>query len=143
MNILWLGDFDIGGQGARAVAAFRKHGSGWTLRSMVKERQYMAYDVDLPYRRPSLEEQYQACDVIHVRNHFDDYDALAAKHGPKPVVIHYHGTKFRANPQLYLRQQLERAAIGIVSTLDLYLLAPDYLEWLPAPYDVDALASMR
>ncbi len=143
LRVLWLGDSDIGGQGARAVAAFHKHGAAWTLRSMVKERQYMAYAVDLPYRRPSLDEQYQACDVIHVRNHFTDYDMLAAKFGLKPVVIHYHGTKFRSNPQHYLRQQRERGAIGIVSTLDLYLLAPDHLEWLPAPYDVDALGAMR
>ena len=143
MNVLWLSpNFDTGGQGSRAVEAFRKHGDGWTVRSMVKDRTYLAYPVDLPFRRNSLEEQYQACDVIHVRNKFDLYDQLAAKYGPKPVVIHFHGSTFRGNPDHYLRQMIERQALGVVSTLDLWLLAPDMLEWQPAPYDVDALASL-
>lgn len=137
--MLIVGDYDTGGQGIRLVEAFRKH-SDWDVRSMAKEAQYMAYAPDLPYRMKHLEELYPACDVIHVRNHFNDYDRLAKQFGRKPVVIHYHGTKFRGNPHHYLREQRERGAIGIVSTLDLWLISPDELEWLPAPYDVDALA---
>lgn len=110
---------------------------------MVKDRQFMAYDVDLPYRRPSLEEQYQACDVIHVRNHFADYDTLAAKFGPKPVVYHAHGTKYRSDPNRWIREARKRNAIVLVSTLDLWLLNPTESTWLPAPYDVDALRAMR
>lgn len=132
---------DTAGQGIRIKQAFDKL-TDWTVRTMAKVPTYMGYPIDLPYRKVSLEEQYQACDVIHVRNRFDTYDQLAAKFGPKPVVIHYHGTLFRGNPEHFLAQQRERKAVGIVSTLDLWLLAPDELEWLPAVYDIDWLASL-
>lgn len=143
MNVLivaWA--WDTGGQGGRIAQAFADE-PDWNVRSMAKSNAYMAYPMDLPYRRRALEEQYQACDVIHVRNHFGDYDRLAAKYGAKPVVIHYHGSRFRADPNRHIVEQRKRGAIGVVSTLDLWLLAPDDLEWLPAPYNVDGLRSMR
>lgn len=135
--------YDIGGQGARLKQAFDHHGGDWGLRSMVKDHSYLAYPTDLPFRRPHLEELYQACDVFHARLDFGLYDQLAAKFGPKPVVIHHHGSKFRANPNRFIREQRQRGAIGIVSTLDLWLLAPNDLIWLPAPYDVNWLAGFR
>ena len=141
MKVLILGDFDTAGQGVRIVEAFRRF-TDWEVRSMVKSAQYMAYPKDLPFRSKSAEEMYQWADVIHVRNHFDDYDRLSAKFGPKPVVYHAHGTKFRGNPNHYLRQARERRAQVMVSTLDLWLLAGPDAVWLPAPYDVDWLASM-
>ena len=103
----------------------------------------MAYPDDLPYRRELAEEQYQAADVVHVRNHFEEYDRLAAKFGPKPVVLHLHGTRYRGNPNATLREMRKRGAVGIVSTLDLWLLAPDDTVWLGAPYNVDELAALR
>lgn len=142
MRILMLGDFDTGGQGWRFSEAFRKHGDGTELRSMVKDRTHHAYPLDLPYRAASLEEQYQAADVIHVRNHFTDYDRLVAKFGPKPCVIHFHGSKLRGNPDYWIREVVRRGAIALVSTIDLYLLAPDVFVWQPSAYDVDALEAM-
>lgn len=109
---------------------------------MSKDRTYLDYPVDLPYRRSSLEEHYQRADVIHARNRFDDYDRLAAKFGPKPVVLHVHGTLFRSDPNRFVRQARERHAPLIVSTLDLWTLAHES-EWLPAPYDLDALMELR
>ncbi len=141
MKVLLIGDFDTGGQGVRIVKAFQDD-PDWEVRSMAKTASYMAYGTDLPYRRRVMEEMYPECDVIHVRNHFADYDRLAKMFGPKPVVIHYHGTRFRGDPHRHLAQQRERNAIGIVSTLDLWLLAPDELTWMPAPYEVDWLASL-
>jgi hypothetical protein len=143
VNVLIVSSaWDTGGQGVRIAEAFAEE-PDWNVRSMAKADSYMNYPVDLPYRRRALEEQYQACDVIHVRNKFDEYDRLAAKYGPKPVVIHYHGSRFRADPNRHIVEQRKRAAVGIVSTLDLWLLAPDDLEWLPAPYSVDQLQSLR
>lgn len=142
MRVLIVGDFDTGGQGIRLVEAFRRH-TDWDVRSMARTAQYMAYGTDLPYRKRVLDEMYPKCDVIHVRNHFGDYDWLAAKHGPKPVLIHYHGSRFRSDPQNHLAQQRTRNAVGVVSTLDLWLIAPDELEWLPSPFRVDDLAAMR
>jgi hypothetical protein len=134
--------WDTGGQGSRIAEAFVDE-PDWNVRSMAHKDAYMHYPVDLPYRRRSLDEQYQLADVIHVRNHFGEYDRLMKAYGPKPVVIHYHGSRFRANPNRHIVEQRKRGAIGVVSTLDLFLLAPDDLQWLPAPYDVDELQRLR
>ena len=142
MRVLIVGDFDTGGQGVRIVEAFRRH-TDWDVRSMARTSSYMNYATDLPYRKRVLDEIYPTCDVIHVRNHFADYDRLAKAFGPKPVLIHYHGTRFRSDPHRHLAQQRERKAIGVVSTLDLWLIAPDELEWLPSPFRVDDLAALR
>jgi len=143
MNVILISStFDIGGQGHRIVQAFRHLAPDWVVRSLVKVQSYLGYPIDLPFRRATLEEQYQAADVIHVRNDFAYYDQMAAKFGPKPCIIHYHGTRFRGAPERHIAEQKARNAIGVVSTLDLWLLAPDDLEWLPAPYDVDWLEAM-
>ena len=130
--------FDIGGQGYRISDAFANE-AGWDVRSMAKATSYLHYPEDLPFRKKHLEELYQQADVIHCRVDFRLYDQMAAKFGPKPVLIHHHGSKFRADPHRFLREMRKRNAIRLVSTLDLWLLAPDDLIWLPAPYDVDAL----
>ena len=158
MNVVYINPgHDTGGSGWAMKAAFDAEAPDWTARAICRTETYLHYPidivwkprdrgrrmVDLPYRRRSLEEQYQAADVIHVRNHFGDYDRLAKLYGPKPVVVHYHGSRFRGDPNRHIREQRKRGAIGIVSTLDLWLLAPDDLTWLPAPYNLDELASLR
>lgn len=135
MKIFILSDVqDTGGQGIR----IRQSLPDWDVRSMAPGT-WINYPADLPFRRGAAEKLYQWADVIHVRNDFGLYDRFAAKHGPKPVVIHFHGTKFRGDPNRLLREMKAHNAIGLVSTLDLWLLAPEELEWLPAPYDVDEL----
>lgn len=134
---------DIGGQGVRLVQAFHRHGGDWEVRSMARQDQYMAYGADLPFRKQLAAEMYQQADVIHCRLRFDLYDQLAATYGPKPVILHQHGSLYRGNPNLFLRQARERNALVVVSTLDLWLLAPDESEWLPSPFDVDALREIR
>jgi hypothetical protein len=134
--------FDIGGQGVRIAQAFARHAPDWVVRSMSKVGSYLAYPTDLPYRRRELEELYQACDVFHARLDFTDYDRLAAKFGSKPVILHAHGTKYRADPNHWAREAAKRNALIVVSTLDLWLLNTD-ATWLPAPYDVDWLQAMR
>lgn len=110
---------------------------------MAREAQFMAYPKDLPFRRGELDELYQACDVFHARLNFGLYDQLAAKHGPKPVVLHCHGSAYRSDPNRLIREAIERGATILCSTLDLYLLAPDISVWCPAPYDVDELMEIR
>jgi hypothetical protein len=61
----------------------------------------------------------------------------------KPAVIQHHGTYFRDNHKRLIREQRSRKAIGLASTLDLWAMYPDDLEWLPAPYDGEWLRSFR
>lgn len=140
MKVLLLSPtFDIGGQGHRIKQALGR--VGIEARSMAGPS-YHSYPQDLPLRTQPLDELYRWADVIHCRTDFRLYDPLAARHGPKPLIIHHHGTTFRRDPQRLIRQQRERNAVGIVSTLDLWLLAPDDTVWLPAPYDLDWLAAL-
>jgi hypothetical protein len=143
MNVLMVsGSFDIGGQGVRFKEAFARYGDGWSLRSVVRSQSYLAYPTDLPFRSETLEELYQACDVFHARVNFGVYDQLAAKFGPKPLVFHAHGSAYRGDPNRYVREAMARNAIILCSTLDLWLLAPEHSVWMPAPFDVEALAAM-
>lgn len=144
MKVLAVGPgWDTGGQGIRLKQAFDRYGDGWEFRSMVREANYMGYGQDLPFRRKSMEEHYQACDVFHARLDFGLYDQLAAKFGPKPVVLHAHGSKYRGDPNRFVREAKERDAIIVCSTLDLWLLAPDDSVWLPSPYQIDDLMALR
>jgi len=144
MNVILISStFDIGGQGHRIVQAFRHLAPDWVVRSLVKVQSYLGYPIDLPFRRATLEEQYQAADVIHVRNDFAYYDQMAAKFGPKPVLIHHQGTAYRSDPNRHIRERIAHNAIGLVSTLDLWLLDPEGTEWLPAPIDVNAMQELR
>jgi hypothetical protein len=75
-------------------------------------------------------------DVIHLHHNLVALSLLPRKGiriKPKPLVVHYHGTGFRESPDEHLAQMRENGAIGLVSTLDLWLMAPRELEWLPCP----------
>jgi hypothetical protein len=140
VNVLLLSPtFDIGGQGHRIKEALER--AGISAKSMAGPS-YHAFPEDLPLRRPPLHSLYQWADLIHCRTDFRLYDPLAKRCGPKPLVIHHHGTTFRNNSPRLIREQRERNAVGIVSTLDLWLLAPNDTVWLPAPYDIEWLASL-
>lgn len=131
--------FDIGGQGIRLKQAFDRYAPDWTYRVMASRNAFFNYPIDLAPRRAWEREQWAEADVVHLRNHFAVYD----RNSPKPAVVHYHGSLFRGDPSRHIREQRARGAMGIVSTLDLWLLASDDTEWLPAPYDVDWLEAMR
>ena len=77
-------------------------------------------------------------DVIHTNATFRTLERYW-----KPSVVHHHGTGFRQNPEGHLARAREHGAQALVSTLDLWLLAPDETIWLPAPYDLDWLDSFR
>lgn len=130
MNILnYSHGADIGGQAIRTKQAFDRH-SDFNYRAAVGKTNYLAYPKDVDVRRCKP----ATFDVLHVNEKFGALPMM-------PSVIQYHGTKFRNNPEKYLAAQRARRAIGLVSTLDLWLLAPTETEWAPAFYDLDWLAS--
>lgn len=134
---------DTGGQGIRIKYAFDKLAPGWTYHVTVdpKTFEYLGYPIDLPWS--AAKDAWADADVVHLRNDFRTAKMFERKRGEKPSVIHYHGTLFRTDPYSRLAEQRKRRSIGLVSTLDLWLIAPDQTEWLPAPYDLEWLASLR
>lgn len=133
---------DTAGQGVRMKQGFDRHASDWSYHAVARNDTYIAYPIDLPWDG-RLAGLWEAADVVHLHNNFRTAEMLERRKGDKPAVIHHHGTMFRHDRTNLLAQSRRRGALGIVSTLDLYLIAPDELEWLPAPYDVDWLATLR
>lgn len=118
---------------------------GWTFHSACNPNAvlpYLEYPVDVPWDMELIRALYADADVFHARNDWSTYEQLAGMRRI-PAVIHYHGTNFRILNAQRLREQKEHAAQGIVSTLDLWLIAPDRLEWLPSPYDLEMLSGLR
>ena len=134
---------DTGGQGVRIADAFRRLEPEWTVRSChdPKTFEYLGYPTDLPWR--DVKQAWDEADVVHVRNDFRTAKMLERKRGEKALVISYHGTLFRTDPHHRLLEQRRRRAIGMVSTLDLWLIAPEQTVWLPSPYNLDFLAAFR
>jgi hypothetical protein len=99
----------------------------------------MQYPTDRPWS--DARQLWEAADVVHLRQNFDVQKRLQVR--PKPTVVHHHGTQFRMRPEPLIKEMHWRNVLGLAATLDLYLLAPDETVWLPAPYDIDWLQSLR
>lgn len=129
---------DTGGNGHRTAAAFRKLAPDVEYRFTARQTNWLDYPPDLPWSE--AREAWIAADVVHVR---DGFHAQAMLDAPdRPTVIHHHGTQFRLHAAELLREQVRRRAIGLAATLDLWLMAPDDLEWAPALYDLNRLSSL-
>lgn len=136
---------DTGGQAIRMTRGFARHAPSWTFRSITRPAafNYIAYPMDLAWRKRTVAEHWQQADVVHLHNNFNTAAMLERRLGTKPSVVHFHGTHYRADWRNLNRQQRQRRAVGLCSTLDLWLLAPDDTIWLPAPYDINWLQSLR
>jgi len=130
---------DTGGNGFRTARAFARHRPGWHYRSTARTGNWLAYPVDLPWELALAE--WRLADVVHVRDGFQAEALLGAPR--RPTVIHQHGTQFRLHRDRLLREQRARGAIGLAATLDLYLMAPDDLDWMPALYELGELEAIR
>lgn len=139
MRVLNIGSSDIGGQSIRTKRAFDRHAPGWVCHSVVRNRNYIDYPVDQPFTAAAG--LARDADVVHAHNSFKAARQAGALN--KPLVITHHGTRYRRDPVGILGEQRAAKALGLVSTLDLWLIAPEETEWSPAPYDLDWLASMR
>lgn len=129
---------DTGGNGWRTKLAFQKL-TDWDYRTTCRTTNYIDYPQDLPWSDAYA--HWVASDVVHVR---DGFQAQARLDAPdRPTVIHHHGTVWRKNKDELLRIQRKSKAIGLAATLDIYLDAPDDLEWMPALYDINWLHRMR
>jgi hypothetical protein len=135
---------DTGGWGHRLGEAFRDD-PDIEFRSMYAPNGflYIDYPTDLGWDRKTGVEFYRNADVVHLHNGFRTAHIFEKVSPEKPILIQYHGTLFRANPSQALHEQVRRGSVGIVTTLDLWLMAPELIEWLPSPYNLDWLAGMR
>lgn len=129
---------DTGGNGWRTKLAFDEL-TDWDYRTTCRTSNYIDYPQDLLWSDAYA--HWVASDVVHLR---DSFQAQARLDAPdRPTVIHHHGTVWRRHQADMLRIQHQSKAIGLAATLDIYLDAPDDLEWMPALYDISRLQRLR
>jgi hypothetical protein len=137
--ILAMGQ-DTAGQGIRIKQGFDRYRPGWTVRSVHSTPTYIRYPSDMAFDRRRVRELYDAADVVHLRNNLAGYEAFDQGRG-KPVVVHHHGSLFRARHRAIAASCRRVGAIQLVSTVDLLTHEPD-TRWLPAPYELSELAKI-
>ncbi|MEO8247205.1 MAG: hypothetical protein ABI622_08835 [Chloroflexota bacterium] len=141
MNVLGISAlYDAAGDAYRTKLAFDRCAPGWTYRATHRRDTHYGFGTDLPWA--GAIDAWRAADVIHEALGFMASPLLHVP-PPRKVVVHHHGTIFRRDRDLLLREQRARRARGLVSTLDLYLMAPSDVEWSPSPYNLGWLASLR
>jgi hypothetical protein len=129
---------DVGAFGYRMASAFDQHGpDGWEYRAVRGAPSYLQFPAHDEWHWPSIVRWWDEADVVHVHDHIPTVGQ------PRPIVVTFHGTGFRETPTDHLRLAAAANARPLVSTLDLYLLAPDDVTWCPQVDDLDALALHR
>ena len=123
--------------------------SGWDVHSLVGLDNYISYPRDLEWTPANIADYWDRADVVHIHHNYRSADIVIRMRPDgrrlqhKPYVIEYHGSSFRDEPERHLRDFRRRGKVALVSTLDLYLLAPDEVEWLPQLQNVKRLSKMR
>lgn len=129
---------DTGGFGWNHAQAFKRYAQpGVTFRSIARSTNYLAYPHDLEW--PHARQQWRRANVVHLHNTLRTASMFTS---PKPVVLHHHGTNFRANAEPLAAQLAAIGGRAVVSTLDL-LDYGDELTWIPQSHDLDALEQLR
>lgn len=128
---------DTGGTNHAIGQAFANE-EGWTWHSIISTRNSLSYPVDLNWDRNIVEYWWRHADVVHLHhNLIAAYKLTVGWKGfrlpRRPYVVHFHGTGYRENWQSHLRDARRYRATALVSTLDLWLLAPTLTTWLPCP----------
>jgi glycosyltransferase involved in cell wall biosynthesis len=129
------------------IAEAFKDETDWNVHSLVSQQNYIGYPRDLEWTRQNIAEYWAKADVVHIHHNYHAVDRLmrqrivGGRH--KPYVLEFHGSSFRDDPNRHLREFHRRGKVALVSTLDLYLLAPNVVEWLPQLQNVERLSKMR
>jgi hypothetical protein len=116
---------------------------GWQFRAIISTLNYLDYPRDMAWSKDTVRHFWYWADVVHLHHTMAYLDKLQAWHlPPRPYVLQFHGTGFREDPASYLAEMRQHRAIGLVATLDLWLLASE-TEWLPCPVSIERMQEIR
>jgi hypothetical protein len=90
-------------------------------------------------------ELWPKADVVHLNNdlrYIERFRKMLDPNG-KRLIIHHHGTMFRTALKYHLDAIRQYRATAIVSTVDLWALAPEHTTWQPQTYQLHELQSYR
>lgn len=110
-----------------------------TYRAVCGAPSYLNFPQHDPWDWDNILHWWDEADAIHLHDGFHQIPR-----NRRGFVVTWHGTGFRESSEVLLKQQRRhRGCVGTVSTLDLWLLAPDEVEWLPAPHDTTSYLRIR
>ncbi len=133
-----IGSDDPAGVVARLQAGAAK-GEALSIRSAHRVTHYFQFPNDIewtPVNEPEIKRLLREADVVHLNNSFR---AVARFKLRKPMLLHHHGSMFRANPANMMALAKAHRMAQAVSTVDLMRPDPEILRWLPSAYDIDEL----
>lgn len=88
--------------------------------------------------------QWPWAEVVHLNNDLRYIQRFRdLKTDGKGIVIHHHGTMFRTRPDYHLEALEQYKATAIMSTVDLWAMAPEQTTWMPQAYQLHELQSYR
>ena len=129
ISVHW-GD-DTGGSGFNTATAFNRCRPEWSYHAYRGIPSYLNFPEHSPWNVEHITAAWLAADVVHLH---DSYSNVIDR---RPYVLTWHGTGFRENWDTYLTHRRRfPGSRELVSTLDLWLLAPDKVTWVPAAHDL-------
>lgn len=114
------------------------------VHTFVASQTYIGYPMESRYKHDAVQAAWNEADLVHLHNFPEIRDRF--DHGQrKPLVMHWHGTLFRSEPERKYRMAAERGATQVVSTVDLLLSMPDggKAHWAPQIVDVEKMREIR
>lgn len=140
---------DTGGVTASIARAFDTVADPeWEFRAIISTLNFIDYQRDMAWSVENVKAMWQWADVIHLHHNTVAVERLTGgwkgfRLPHRSYVVEYHGTGFREEPRQHLAQLRRHRALGIVSTLDLYLLASNEVEWIPCPVNVEVMSARK
>lgn len=138
---------DTGGGSIKIKQAFDRYAPpGWSVRAVRGSDNYIGYPADAvwPAGEPlpdDILKLWDEADLIHMVND-ERLGRQLPYYADKPKLVHYRGWGHWRNPG-GLDSVRARGLIALVSTPNLVMHAPDFLEWMPNVCPVDDIAGIR
>ena len=134
---------DTAGINVGIKRAFDKYAPDWHVDSMVASLNYIDYPVDVRYNRETLQELYDAADVVHLHNTLHAHHWYDGGQG-KPTVLMHHGLHNGSETPypVMVKDAYQIGAVQVCSTLDMALYEP-VVKWLPPPVDIGRMRDIR
>ena len=134
---------DTGGQQMRLQDAWKKLHPQDEYISVTSTKTF--YRIDNRMHMPKLEKEWWPwAELLHVNNDLRYIERFRRlQRGKRPMIIHHHGTMFRTRPDYHLKALKEYRATAIVSTVDLWAIAPEQTTWIPQAYELSELQAYR
>ena len=127
---------DTGGGGINIAKAFKTFSEEVKFNSICKGSNYIQYPKDLPWSQ--VTDRWKTADLVHLHNSLNALTTF----GPKPYILHHHGTKYRENYESLNRSVENGNGKAVVSTIDL-LDYGDNLTWVPLAQSLPELSKYR